>query len=154
MKKRKLLLVVLCFIMIFMVTGCGKKTVLSSDEFKAKASELGYTSKAAKDQFAKEDYIKEVTLAINSKGFQAEFYVFADKNSAVSVFNTNKTKFENSKEGKSLESSSSMANYSAYSLVSGGKYMHICRVEDTMLYVDVEEQYKDEVQKLIKELGY
>ena len=154
MKKRKILLVVLCFLMLFMVTGCGKKTVLTTDEFKAKVTELGYTTQDAKEQFADKDFVKDVTIALNSKGFQVEFYVFADEASAVSSFNTNQTSFENVKSGKSIETSSSMANYSEYSLESSGKYMHVCRVETTLLFVSVDVKYKDEAKKLIKELGY
>ncbi len=154
MAKRKFLIAALCFLMLFMVTGCVKKTVLSTDEFKAKASELGYTSKDAKDKFADNERVKEVTIALHPDEFQVEFYVFTNKSAAVSAFNTNQTSFESSKNGKSTESSYNMANYSAYSLINNGKYMHICRVEDTLLYVNVDEKYKDEVQKLIKELGY
>ena len=32
--------------------------------------------------------------------------------------------------------------------------MHVCRVETTLLFVSVDVKYKDEVKKLIKELGY
>ena len=54
----------------------------------------------------------------------------------------------------SSESSSSMGNYSSYTLVSNGYYMHLCRVDNTLLYVKVSDTYKDSVKKLINELGY
>lgn len=70
------------------------------------------------------------------------------------MFNTNRSTFESYKGNSSSESSSSMGNYSSYTLTSNGYYMHLCRVDNTLLYVKVNDTYKDSVKKLIKELGY
>ena len=32
--------------------------------------------------------------------------------------------------------------------------MHVCRVENTLLYLRVEEKFKSDVKKIVKKLGY
>lgn len=70
------------------------------------------------------------------------------------MFNANKTSFESLSSGASSESSASMANYSTYTLNSSGYYMHLCQVDNTLLYVKVEDSHKDAVKKFIDNLGY
>lgn len=154
MKKRILLLGVICFFILFALTGCGNKTVISTGDFKSKATNLGYETTNVKKQFAFYDYIKEAIVATNSKGYQVEFYVLESKEEAKNMFNTNKTIFESYKVNISKESTTNIANYSNYTLVSGGYYMYICRVDNTMFYARVKETFKDDVKTLVQELGY
>ncbi len=45
-------------------------------------------------------------------------------------------------------------NYDIYSLTSNGDFMYLCRIDNTLLYIDVEDIYKDEVKEIIDELDY
>ena len=64
------------------------------------------------------------------------------------------TKFENSKSRSSIETNVSMKNYSKYTLLSNGKYMVISVINNTAIYVNVEESHKEEVDNILNELGY
>lgn len=154
MKKRNILFGVVCFLMLFALTGCGNKTAITTSEFKSKTERLGYTNVDVTSQYASYGYIKEATVAQSPNGFQVEFYVLDDDGNATSMFNTNKGTFETYKGNSSSESSSSMGNYSSYTLNSSGYYMHLCRVDNTLLYIKVTDTYKDSIKSLIKELGY
>ena len=154
MKKKNVLLGVICFLMLFALTGCGKKTAITTSTFKSKTESLGYTTADVTSQYASYGYVQEATIAQSSDGYQVEFYVLNDAANATSMFNTNKATFESYKGNSSAESSSNMDNYSIYTLTSSGYYMHLCRVDNTLLYVRVNDSYKDSVQSLIKELGY
>ena len=70
------------------------------------------------------------------------------------MFNLNKETFEKEKKDISSQSSSSFGNYETYTLTTGDYYMHLCRVDNTFLYVKVNKENKDAVKKLIKDLGY
>jgi hypothetical protein len=70
------------------------------------------------------------------------------------MFNTNKSTFESYKGNSSSESSANMSNYSTYTLTSSGYYMHLCRVDNTLIYVRVKDDFKKDVQAVIKKLGY
>lgn len=154
MKKRNIIFGVVCFFMLFALTGCGNKTAITTSDFKTKTEKLNYTTTDITSQYASYGYIQEATVAQSSDGYQVEFYVLDDAGNATSMFNTNKTTFDSYKGNSSTEISASMGNYSSYTLTSSGYYMHLCRVDNTLLYVKVNDTYKDSVKSLIKELGY
>ncbi len=153
MKKRNIILGIVCFLMIFALTGCLSKTAITTSEFKTKAENLGYTTTDIISQYASYGYIKEATVA-QSEGYQVEFYVLDDASNATSMFNTNKEDFESYMGNSSSESTVNIGNYSSYTLTSSDYYMHLCRVDNTLLYVKVKDTYKDSVKTLIEDLGY
>lgn len=153
MKKRNIILGIVSAMALFLLTGCGSKTVISTETFINKTKASGYTITDVSSQYAKYETIKEATVA-QREGLQIEFYVLIDKENAQSMFNTNKTTFEGFKGSSSTELSSNMGNYSSYTLNSSGYYMHLCRVDNTLLYVRVDQKYKDTVKEIINELGY
>lgn len=153
MKKKNIFLGIICFLILF-TTGCGNKKAITTADFISKTKELGYESSDVTSQYASYGYIKEATVARSKDGYQSEFYVLDNKSHAVSMFNTNKSIFESYKGNTSAEASANLGNYSSYTLTSSGYYMHICRVDNTLLYVKVKDQYKDNLKKLINELKY
>lgn len=154
MKKSRIILCVVCLLMIFSLTGCGSKKAITTDDFKSIAESSSYSIADVTSQYAEFNFINEATVAQSSDGWQVEFYMLEDKENATNMFNTNKSDFESKKDGFVTESSVNMPNYSTYSLTSGGYYMYLCRVDNTLLYVKVLDTYKDDVKALIKKLGY
>jgi len=47
-----------------------------------------------------------------------------------------------------------MGNNSKYTLKTNGEYKVVSRIEDTVIYVDVDEKYEDDVKEILKEIGY
>lgn len=72
----------------------------------------------------------------------------------VSMYNTNQQKFESQKSNRSTSSTASMKNYSTYSLTTNGKYKYLSRIDNTLIYIDASDDYKDAIKDIIKELGY
>ena len=71
-----------------------------------------------------------------------------------SFYNNNKSIFESTKSGASTESNINGKNYSKYTLTSNGKYMVVSRVANTVAFVNVSSDLKDNVNTILKELGY
>lgn len=67
-------------------------------------------------------------------------------------YKINKAKFENSAATSQVTFNGK--NYSSYSITTGGKYKFVERVEKTVIYLNVDKEYKDDVKDLVKELGY
>ena len=153
MKKKGLLFGALCLVMLFLVTGCGKKTAITTSEFNSKAEKAGYQTTDITAQYSSYKHVKEATIAKNDN-YQVEFYVITSEEEAKGMYETNKSDFENSKGSSSSYSSVELGNYSTYAQTSSGKYKYIARVDSTLLYIDVDEKYKDDVKKFVKELGY
>ena len=154
MKKNKVGIIAICVGMLLCVTGCLKKTVITAEIFTTKMENNGYTVTNISDQYKSYDYVENVLIAQSEDGYQVEFYDLASKDDAKKLFNNNRSTFEELNEGSSTEVSVNMINYSTYALTSGDCYMYISRVDDTFLYVKVNEQYKANVKDIVEELGY
>lgn len=150
--KRKIILFGIILVFLFTLVGCGNKKAITTREFKNITEQSGFSTVDAKDQFEGES-IKEATLAINND-YKIEFYVLDNSESARGMFQHNKEIFENRKSGVSKYVSTDLGNSSTYMLQSGGYYMYLSRVDNTLLYVNVLDQYKDSVKEVVNDLGY
>ena len=151
----KFISVAICFSFIFLLTGCGNKTALTSEDFKSKMEGNSFVVQDATSQMASYDYITQVYLAIDdSYKYQIEFYELSDADYASSFYNNNKSIFEESKSSSAVETSVSSGNNSKYTLVTNGKYKVVSRIDNTVIYVNADEDYKTEIKDLLKELGY
>lgn len=157
MKKLKsIFTIVLCITCLLGFSGCGKKkTPITADEFCDKLESKGFVVSDSSYAYSQYKDISESYIAISPDyKYQIEFIVADSTSGATSLYNTNKSKFELGKGGYSKNKSVEMANYATYSLLSNGKYQVISRIDDTLVYVNVDEQYKDDVQSILSELGY
>ena len=132
-----------------------EKPSIDAQTFKTTMEEKGYQLADAKSQFSEYDYIEKVYLAADSKfSYQIEFYQLVDNDYANQFYITNMTKFENSKSSSSIETTVNGKNYSKYTLLSNGKYMVISAINNTAIYVNIDESHKEEVDNILNELGY
>lgn len=153
MIKKKVLLLLICLLTLFTLTGCAKKKVITTNEFKTIAENYGYTTEKPQ-QNNDYDNINETIIASKPSGIEVKFYILKSSSDAETMFNDNKKFFKTLKGNSVTESSITISNYLSYSLTSNNKFMYLCKVENTLLYVDVEETYKSEVKDFIKALGY
>ena len=155
MKKLTRIVVLLVLICIF-ITGCGNKKALTAAEFSDKMSaENKYLVYDATNQFSNYDYIKKVYIvADKDANYQLEFYELDSTENAISFIKSNRKTFENAKGKSSVESEVEIANYYKYTLKSNKKYKVLSRIDSTAVYVDVDETYKDQIDKILEEIGY
>lgn len=152
---KQLLMGLMCFVVLFTLTGCGNKTAITSDDFKSKMESSGYTVQEATNQMSDYDYIKQVYIAISSDStYQIEFYELSDNDYASSFFNNNKKTFEDSKSSGSTETSVSVDNNEKYTLTTNGKFKVVSRIDNTVIYLNVDDNYKSSVKDVLKNLGY
>lgn len=150
-----LLLVIIGFIGYTVVNMVSDKTPVTASDFYTTMSEKGYTLVDATSQYAEYDYVTQVYLAVNKDyTYQIEFFELASDEYAMNFYTTNKDSFETEKSGTSANTSIAVANYAKYTLSSNGKYQVVSVIDNTGIYVDVDDMYKDEVQSVLSELGY
>ena len=133
-----------------------KKTPISADEFYKTCSNKGYEMVDSVDQYDSifgEGVVEESYIALG-ENHQIEFLDFADADDAVRVYKGEEEYLETLKGSGSASTSVSFNSYSKCTLTSNGKYHCVSRIEDTMIYIDIDEDYKDEVKETVKELGY
>lgn len=161
MKKKGMFIIL--GIVLFVVVSIGvvfalfnkSKEPLTAEQFKSTMEEKGYVLTDATAQFSEYDYVKKIFVAEAAKDdYQVEFYELEDESYAANFYANNKAIFESSKGNASGETSVSMKNHSKYTLSSNNKYQVVSRIDNTVIYLNVQDKYKDTVKDLLKELGY
>ncbi len=140
-------------VMLVGLTACSKKTAISVEEFNDILESKGCTIEDATGQLAPES-ITAISLAL-SDDYQIEFYEFVDNETATAVFLENKTIFEgHTGSGASAEITKNIMNYSYYSVSTSSTFYMLAQIDNTMLFVEADVAYKDEIVEIVKELGY
>lgn len=152
MKKSKILLFLLCLLGLIGLTGCGNKTAITDEHFRSIAEENELSIIDATGQFPDSKILVTASIAKNDN-WQVEFYVIKDTESAVKMFNTNKKSFQDTIGHASSEVNIDLANYSEYTL-TGDRYMHVSRIDNTVVYVNEDKSCKGDIEAFLKKIGY
>lgn len=155
MKFKKLRFLTLLIMSMFILTGCKNKTMISAGEFKSKMESKNYVITDATNQFSSNSEIKQVYIAQEKSGnYQIEFYQLDNVDNAVSFYKNNKEIFESSKSNSNTYSDVTLKNYAKYTLKTNGEYKVLSRIDNTVIYINVDSKYNDNIDKILKELGY
>lgn len=163
MKKPLIVAIITILLILIIAGGIGiilnnlnkEKISITSTSFKNSMEEKGYILTDANRQFEEYDYLEQVYVAVSSDyNFQIEFYELTNNSYAKNFFNNNKAIFESSKGSAATETNLNAKNYSKYTLSSNGKYKVVSRINNTVIYADVDDTYKDTVKSILDELGY
>lgn len=158
MKRRLSFLLILVLILgTAALTACGgesaRKRAISGGEFESQMESAGFTVYNITDQYDYTEAVVEVLIA-KAAAYQIEFYDMATADDAITAFDANKEDFKSASASKSSEAEVSFGNGARYAVTASGMYMLVSRVGNTFLYLNVPEQYKNEVVGLVKDLGY
>lgn len=148
-----ILAVLLIIAAIVLILNVSDKVAIDAETFRAKAEESGYY--VANDSFMESRYdeIESVIIAVdkNSK-YQIEFYVLSNAEIAEELYLTNKQTFED--EDYKSKSNVDSKKYNSCTFNTNSSYRYISRVGNTMLYVDADKEYKNEIKAFIEKIGY
>lgn len=163
MKKhiKSLVSILIISIMILAFTGCGSmnKTAINTDTFISTADSKEYEVVDILEQYNEIEAIKNATVAFKSEDgenilYQIEFYELDAADSAMLMFNENKDLFESKTSTAVMETTVNLGNFSKYSVISNGKYMVVSRIDNTLVFVDVDKEYKDTINEFLEAIGY
>lgn len=152
--KKKIFLVIVLMTSLLLLTGCGKKA-LTIEEFTSSFDTNKYT--VGEYENGQIDTIidgLERGAYITNGSYSIDFYILENTTKAEELFKDEKETFKANKEGKTTENSIKSNNYESYELTTNLMYMYTCRVDNTLLYVSANVEDKDEIKKLVKNLGY
>lgn len=148
-----LLTAMLCSLLC--LTGCSPKTALTAEGFRSSMEEAGHTVADVSAQFAEYNQIVKVYVAlIGSGAYQIEFYETDTPEAAQNLFANNKLIFEQTKGNSSSQSSINGTNSNVFKLTTSGSFRVLSRIDNTMIYIDAPEEYKSDINGLLKNLGY
>lgn len=153
---KKILLVAVVFISVLLLTGCGNKEPITANDFYNRMKGENFVLTDATSQFSNYNYIKKAYVAQSPDlKYQIEFYEISDEENAKKFFNNNKQIFETSLgtvvKGKLDLNTTKVSKYRA---ISSGHYMALTRINNTVLFARLPENYSKPASSIIKKLGY
>lgn len=146
---KKIIKLFTCLLIIVTLSGCGSKKALKSNDIKNKLSNLGFTINDV-TSYMEDKNIKNVITANNGK-YQIEFYTFNSKEGAKKAYETNVKNFLINKKNKKEKHED---NYDKFTQELSDTYNMVIRLNNTLLYSSINLEYKRDLNKTIKNLGY
>jgi len=148
--------VLLLMVLVVLLSACSSnREALDDEKFVQIMQKEGFSIESAKEQFSDYGYIEDVYLALEKDSkYQIEFYELESDEYAVSFYNVNKEIFQASETDKTIYTNVDLTDSNKYTLTTENSYKVLSRIEDTVIYVDIDKQYKEEMQSILKKLGY
>ncbi len=149
---KKFALIILVTILCLSLTACSSKEPLSTDNFKEIMESNDFTV-ADSTLFVQETVTAKTVLTALGENYEIDFYELDCVDTAKNFFTLNKDAFlseENLKNYTELNGS----NFNYFELTNDTGFRLVSRIENTVLYCYTDAEYRDDVLKIVKELGY
>lgn len=128
------------------------KEAITSEKFISIMEDNDFDVVEVTKQFSGSDvYVKEGYVA-KKDGYQIEFYTFKNKDDADTFYRINKEKFDTDTAKTKVQFSGK--NYATFNVEANGKYKFLERIDKTVIYVNVDDDYKSDIKSTVKKLGY
>ena len=151
MKKIKILVLIL---LIVLLSACSlTKEAIDEDDFNRIMISEGFKVTNVINEYVESSYFEEAFIA-EKDGYEIQFYELEDDSFAKKIYNANKQQMESAKDGTYMESNVDLINNNKYSVDTQGTYTVVSRIDDTIVYLSVNSKFKEEVNSILKKLGY
>ena len=151
MNKKRLIFIIL--LIILFLTGCGDvKQPLNKETFKQKLEQKGFTV-VEKPIDANNNPTKIETYYIATPPeitYQFDIIIYTNESSALATYARIRENFG----GKGYHNELNVGNFSKYTQICNDQYSVVSRVGSTVLHTHVDNKYRDEVNNILKEIGY
>lgn len=147
---KKLIRILVAIVIMISVTACTQGKKLTEGELESKLIKMDFILSDITNEM-EDSSVKKVMVANNNK-IQIEYYVFKSEESAKEAYQTNLETLKENKKYKVEEKKNN--NYSKSTQTTDNLYNVIVRTGDTMIYSSVNVNYKSDINKVIKKLGY
>ena len=128
------------------------KDSITTDKFISIMEDNNYKVTNVKNQSKDADIdIKEAYVA-KKNNKQIEFYTFYNESDAKMFFRINKEKFDD--DYAKTKVSLSGSNYNSFNIEVDGQYKFVERIDKTVIYINIAEEYKPEIKSIVHKLGY
>ena len=147
---KRFLMVVTVLVSLLLVTGCedNKKEKITAEEFYNRVNETYKLSDITK----RIDFVQKAYAYDKD---EVKFY-FYEGNRSFDMGNIYIDEVQNASSNM-LDKKDSIDkgdNYSSITIYNDQEYYRIAYVDNTLLYAKVNEVYKEEIKKIVKDLGY
>lgn len=151
---KKIIYVVLIALSTCLLTGCMKKEMITSNEFKKVLEKNNFIVTDDTESYKMQTTFKKVLNATKENDiYQIDFYEFDSIETAMQIYENQKMIIEGSSTAKS-HSSVEAINYDKYEQTSDINYGVVIRVDNILVYSLVRIDHKKEIKSILEEFNY
>ncbi len=165
-KKNKIKIIISITILsiFFITTGIilhildtGPKTALTINEFQkiAKENNLNVNTIELVDSNGNPNKdIKDAMTAKSKNGWQLEYYIIKNEKKAKNIFKETKQIYLTFKNSLTEQEKKSKENYDIFTMKTQTSFMHVARIDNTILTITANDDNEKQITRIIKKLGY
>ncbi len=150
---KKLLIAVLAVVLTITLAACGTKTPQTVEGFTDIMESDGFSVNDA-TVFSQTVVTADTVMVAMNDHFDIEFYEIDCNETATEFFELNKDAFEKEDAIPTSTTEQSSSNFDYYDMTSDTGFHLVSRIDNTVVYCYTDEEYKDDVLKLVDTLGY
>lgn len=147
-------LILLVVILMYAFSNEQPKTPATCQQVSLVLSELEYEPSDTTSLYLEDDSCLTSSVAIENEKIRFDFFEFDNDNSAANVYSNACNQMLDYRSSGNISNSEGYANYYMHSLKSSGVYYITIRVENTVLYAFCDEDYMNELGKILSGIGY
>lgn len=151
--KKKIILTLTLLLIPILLTGCGDvKKSLQDEEFKDVMEERNFTvvDKTKEEQEDNKKIELSYTATSEDKTYKVKYYSFTSEQAAQAFYAKEKQLFG----GIGTTTDLDVANFQKYTQTYKNKYGVVSRISNTVVYVKANKDYKEDIKKLLLDIGY
>lgn len=149
--------IVIIIFSLLLLCSCGKTNKIDGEKFKEIIIKNELEVIDVTESYQNEDMIDYIEYAYDASikdKYKIQFLKSSSKENMDVIFKVNKEEFETYKTGVYTSGTVENINSIKYTLNNDNYYIYMRQVEDTLLYVIAKKEYKNEVNKIIDDIGY
>ena len=143
-------------VVLLSAVSCGlfeKKEPISAEDFTVAMENEGYTVEDVTADMKDQPKVVKCLIAL-SDNYQIEYYETKDEANARSMFSINKEQFESEFGGTGASKSEvNINNQAKFTMNSNDMYYFLSQIDNTIIYLKIDKEYKDEVNQILKSIG-
>ena len=148
----KLLKSSLLILFLLSITGCGMKKVMYEKEFKEFFKDTDYVVMDVDDKVDSSDVLNAIVAIKSDDSYKIEYYLFKDSSSSRTTYYNNRDYIKENVDGIRKEISGK--NYQAFYFTNNEFYKVVERVDNSLIFINADRNYKREIDKLLESMGY
>lgn len=176
-KKKSNLGIIICLIIIIVLAGLLvfmwnyynnfektiNKSTITSEEFKKYIEAKGFNIYNAEEYLENNSYtgyLKDglksgyITNKNDENEYRINFYELKDENHTFYLYYDAILSTEKNNTGEFLEAKEENGNYYKYAALTNGYYEVIIKIDNTLIYGQIDANKRDELDSILNELGY
>lgn len=143
-------------VVLLSAVSCGlfeKKEPISAEDFTVAMENEGYTVEDVTADMKDQPKVVKCLIAL-SDNYQIEYYETSDETKARSIYSANKEQFESDydKSGSS-RGEVNFNNQAKLTMTTRDMYYFLSQIDNTIIYLKIDKEYKDEVNQILESIG-